>query len=63
MARTRQGTSVVDQGIFVFGRSVRYTVEVNGAAFIGRLARAPAEAVGDGRHSGWPKRPGTREMV
>jgi len=63
MARTRQGTSVVDQGVFVFGRCVRSTVEVKVAAFTSRFTRATSEAVGDGRHSGWPTDPVTWEAV
>jgi hypothetical protein len=63
MARSGQGASVVDRDFFLFGRRVRYTVEVKIAAFTGRLARAMAEAVDDGRHSGWAVTPATREAV
>jgi hypothetical protein len=63
MARSRQGASVVDRAFLLFGRRVRDTVEVHIAAFTGRLARAMAEAVDDGRHSGWTMTPATREAV
>lgn len=61
MARSGQGASVVDRDSFLFGRPVRDTVEVHIAAFTGRLARALAEAVDDGRHSGWTVTPAIRE--
>ena len=63
MARSGQGASVTDQGLFPFRRRVPDTIEVKIVAFTGRLARAKAAAVDDGCHSGRTVTPVTRDAV
>ncbi|MDA8357809.1 MAG: hypothetical protein M0Z95_16315 [Actinomycetota bacterium] len=63
MARSGKGASVVGRDSLPSARRVRDTVEVKIAAFSRRLARAVAEAVDDGCHSGSAVTPATREPV